>query len=96
MQKIRLILNVIAPDNKDRKFAELRQYLFKGLKTREECEDEGIEYNEEEHRLIEGSNQIDDEMLETIVSIIMRKAQVEKDYCTFYGELCEKKITLEL
>jgi hypothetical protein len=32
-QKIKLILNVIAPDNFEKKFAELRGFLFRGLKT---------------------------------------------------------------
>jgi len=39
---------------------------------------------------------MDDVILETIVQNIIRKAQVEKEYCIFYGELCERKITLEL
>lgn len=96
LQKIRLILNVIAPDNKEKKFGELRQHLFKGLKTKDECADEGIDYDESVHKLVEGTNSIDEEILESIVSNIIRKAQVEKEYCIFYGELCERKITLEL
>lgn len=32
-QKIKLILNIIAPDNFEKKFSELRGFLFKGLKT---------------------------------------------------------------
>jgi len=32
-QKIRLILNVITPDNYDKKFGELIGFLFKDLKT---------------------------------------------------------------
>jgi len=48
------------------------------------------------HKLVEGTNSIDEEILESIVSNIIRKAQVEKEYCIFYGELCERKITLEL
>lgn len=49
-------MNIIAPDNKDKKMAELRAFLFKGLKTQEECNEEGIEYDEKEHKLVEGSN----------------------------------------
>lgn len=30
-------MNVITPDNFDKKFLELRQYLFGELKTRAEC-----------------------------------------------------------
>jgi len=51
IQKIRLILNVIAPDNYDKKFAELRGYLFGELKTKTECFDEGIEFHEDIHKL---------------------------------------------
>jgi len=36
------------------------------------------------------------DVLETIVQNIFRKAQVEKEYCIFYGDLCEKMIKLEL
>jgi len=92
-QKIRLILNVITPDNYDKKFKELRTFLFQDLRTREECEDDGEQYDE--------SAELDDEkvrmdILETIVQNIFRKAQVEKEYCIFYGDLCEKMIKLEL
>ena len=31
-----------------------------------------------------------------VVESIFRKAQNEKEYCTFYGDLCEKIIRLEL
>lgn len=31
-----------------------------------------------------------------VVETIFRKAQTEKQYCVFYGELCEKIISLEL
>jgi len=31
-----------------------------------------------------------------IVSTIFRKAQNEKEYCNFYGDLCERIIRLEL
>jgi hypothetical protein len=36
-QKIRLILNVISPDNYEKKFGEIRGYLFGDFKTTEEC-----------------------------------------------------------
>jgi hypothetical protein len=35
-QQIRLICNVITPDNFDKKFKELRKYIFGDLKTNEE------------------------------------------------------------
>lgn len=36
------------------------------------------------------------EILETIVSNIFRKAQMEKEYIIFYGQLCEALIRTEL
>lgn len=97
ISKVRLILNVIAPDNKEKKMRELRAILFGDLKTKDECEDEEIEYNEEEHKLIgEGEGKVDQTILETIVQNIIRKAQVEKEYCIFYGEICQEEIQLEL
>ena len=95
-QKIKLILNVIAPDNFTKKFGELRGFLFRGLKTQEECEEEGIDYNEDEHKLTEGGDQIDEVILDTIVQNIFRKAQLEKEYTIFYGMICEDTIKLEL
>jgi hypothetical protein len=89
-------MNIIAPDNFEKKFGELRGFLFKGLKTAEECEADGIEYNEDEHKLKDGNDQIDEQVLDTIVQNIFRKAQLEKEYTIFYGELCERKIKLEL
>lgn len=71
-QKIRLILNIIAPDNYVRKFAELRGFLFANLKKRDECEEEKIEYDEDVHKLKEGC--INEEILKTIVDNIFRKA----------------------
>jgi MIF4G domain len=39
---------------------------------------------------------VSDENLQIIVETIFRKAQNEKEYCTFYGDLCERIIKLEL
>jgi len=89
-------MNIIAPDNFEKKFGELRGFLFRGLKTEEECDNEGIEYNEDEHKLKDGVDQIDETVLDVIVQNIFRKAQLEKEYTIFYGELCERKIKLEL
>jgi len=93
-QKIKLILNVIAPDNYDKKFGELRSYLFGELKSREECMAEGIDFDEEEHKLQE--NEINRDVLEVIVRNTFKKAIKEREYCIFYGELCEKMMKLEL
>ena len=72
IQKIRLILNIIAPDNYVKKFGEIRGYLFPKLKKRDECEEEKIDYDEEVHKLKEGC--INEEILKTIVDNIFRKA----------------------
>lgn len=93
-QKIRLILNIITPDNFVKKFGELRGFLFPGLKTKQECKEEEIEFNEEEHKLTDEIVRTD--ILNTIVENIFRKAQLEKEYTIFYGNLCEQMITLEL
>ena len=85
---------MIAPDNAEKKFGELREYLFGDLKTKDDCFNEGIDYNEEIHKLNEGL--INVEILNIIVSNIFRKAIREKEYCIFYGELCEKMMKMEL
>jgi methionine synthase I (cobalamin-dependent) len=94
-QKIKLILNVIAPDNYTKKFKELREYLFGDKKSENEFFDEGTEesYNRDLHALKD--EDIDSDLLETIVQNIFRKAQLEKEYCIFYGTLCEDIIKLE-
>ena len=96
-QKIRLNLNVIAPDNFEKKFNELRGYMFGGFKSSEECEDEGLDYNEDEHKLHEENlnNHILEVVVENIFENIFRKASIEKEY-VFYGQLCERLIKLEL
>lgn len=94
IQKVKLILNVIAPDNAEKKFGELRNYLFGDLKTKDECFAEEIEYDESIHKLSEGL--INVEILEIIVKNVFRKAIREKEYCIFYGELCEKMMKQEL
>ena len=93
-QKIRLIMNVISPDNFDKKLNELRGFMFEGFKTKEECEDEDIEYVLAEHQLHEENLNL--KMLEMVVENIFRKASIEKEYVIFYGNLCEKLIKLEL
>jgi len=46
---VKLILNVIAPDNFVRKFAELRKILFEDMKSKKECDEEGIEFDAAVH-----------------------------------------------
>lgn len=45
-QQIRLILNVITPDNYDKKFGELRKFLFGESRTAEEVSDDGGKWTE--------------------------------------------------
>lgn len=92
-QKIRLILNVITPENYDKKFSELRGFLFGNRKTEEECREDGEKYDESQKLTDET---IRKEILRIIVQNIFRKAQVEKEYCIFYGDICERLIKLEL
>jgi hypothetical protein len=88
-QKIRLIVNVITPDNFEKKFEELRVFMFGDYKLPEE---EG--YDESLGQL--SDENVSDENLQIIVETVFRKAQNEKEYCIFYGDLCEKIIKLEL
>ncbi len=52
-------------------------------------------YNKESHPILSDEN-LSDENLQIVVKTIFRKAQTEKQYCVFYGDLCEKIIRLEL
>ena len=88
LQQIRLIINVIAPDNLKKKFEELRRLMFGQLKFKgEEGYDPDQDINME---------QMNEENLGKIVERIFEKAQNEQQYCTFYGDLCERIIRLEL
>ena len=89
VQKIRLIINQILPDNYDKKFAELRENVFGSLKHQFE---EG--YNPEVDTFTM-TEEIRAKLLE-VVKRIYTKAQREKTYCIFYGDLCERLIKLEL
>lgn len=92
-QQIRLNLNVITPDNFEKKFKELRQHLFPDLKSKDEADLEGEDWDETKKLTDENIN-ID--ILTLIVENIFRKAQLEKEYTIFYGQLCEEMISLEL
>jgi len=88
-----LNLNVITPDNFEKKFKELRQHLFPDLKSKDEADLEGEDWDETKKLTDENIN-ID--ILTLIVENIFRKAQLEKEYTIFYGQLCEEMISLEL
>jgi hypothetical protein len=78
---------VIAPDNFDKKFNELRGYTFGDIKAKDE---KG--FDEDQQPLTE----IDQSSLDLIVERIFAKAQTDHDYVTMNGELVEKMIKLEL
>lgn len=80
---------MITPDTYDKKFEELRVFMFGDHKLPEE---EG--YNESVDTLTEDN--ISNENLQIIVETVFRKAQNEREYCIFYGDLCERIIRLEL
>lgn len=80
---------MIAPDNFEKKFDELRQVMFEGLKYPGE---EG--YDPAVHKPL--SSNLNQDNMNTVVQTVFRKAQNEKEYVSFYGELCEKIIKLEL
>ena len=67
-QKIRLIVNVITPDNFDKKFEELREYIFGLLKHANE---EG--YDKEVHHILSDED-LSKENLQLVVETIFRKA----------------------
>jgi len=73
----------------------LRGYLFGDKKYAGEVffSNSGETYNSNFHALKD--EDIDKELLETIVKNILRKASFEKKYCIFYGQLCEDMIKLE-
>lgn len=88
-------MNRITPDNYERNKKELKNYLFgEQFKTQDECFEEDIKFDEKVH-VMQPEN-VNDELLDTIVSNIFRKAQMEKEYIIFYGQLCEALIRNEL
>lgn len=72
-KKIRLIMNLIAPDTFDKKEQEIKDLLFR-------TQIEGEERKEEESAL-----NLDQENLKPIVMALFRKAQAEKDYGKMYA-----------
>jgi|LauGreDrversion4_2_1035121.scaffolds.fasta_scaffold454895_1 hypothetical protein len=66
-------MNVISPDNFDKKVKELRGYLFGDqFKTEDECFHEGIDHDPELHTL--KLEQMNTEMIDAIIFNIFRKA----------------------
>ena len=80
---------MITPDNYDKKFLELRSVMFGDLKTPDEAG-----YDETKDAPM--TENLNEENMKQVVSTIFRKAQNEKEYCSFYGNLCEQIIRLEL
>lgn len=88
--KIKLILNLLSADNFEKKLNQLREILFPNFKTRDECFNEDIEYNKEEHQLQD--EKLSEETLEFVVTNIFKKAQDEKLFCILNGQLCERLV----
>ena len=88
-QQIRLIVNVLTPDNLEKKFQELREMIFGDMKVSGE-----LGFNELENKLL--TEQLNEDNMNLTVETIFRKAQNEKQYCNFYGDICERMIRLEL
>ena len=80
IQKVRLALNQITPDNLDRKISELREMLIGTRKLLTE----------------EGFRQEDEDILSIVVQTIFRKAQVEHTYSKFYSKLCSTIVKIDL
>ena len=86
---MRLKLNQITPDNKDRKIQELRVML---IGDRELLSENPDAFNHEEAKEFA----INDEILEIVVQTIFRKAQTEHTYSKFYSELCSNIVKIDL
>ena len=88
-------MNVISPDNFDKKVKELRLYLLgEQFKTEDECFDENIDFDPEVHIL--KAELMNNEIIEAIIFNIFRKAQMEKIYNILYGKLIEELVVTEL
>ena len=69
--------------------------MFKDLKTQDECLRLKIPFDENIHKL-KSNDMLDEVLLDTFASNIVRKAQNENKLCIFYGDLCERLIKTEL
>jgi hypothetical protein len=66
-------MNVISPDNFEKKVKELRGYLFGDqYKTEHECFEEEVDYDSKVHILL--PENMNSEMIEAIIFNIFRKA----------------------
>jgi hypothetical protein len=66
-------MNVISPDNFEKKVKELRGYLFGDqYKTEHECFEEELTYDSKVHMLL--PEKMNSEMIEAIIFNIFRKA----------------------
>lgn len=81
--KIKLILNLLSPDNFEKKINELREIVFPGLRTKTECFEEEVEYSEDTHLLTDDN--LDEDILQIVVTGIFKKAQDEKLFCILNG-----------
>ena len=84
---MRLCLNLIAPNNVDKKLRELRGMLIGDAAVMGEAG-----YNAEEM----ADFKIAEAKLDIVVQQIFRKAQTEHTYSNFYCKICEQIIRIEL
>lgn len=87
IQKVRLKLNQISPDNQDKVIGELRGMMIGDRKLLNEPG-----FDPEEAK----DFQIDDEILKVVVEKIFVKAQVEHTYSVFYSQLCSTIVKIDL
>lgn len=68
--------------------------MFPEFKTKNDCFDENIEFNEEIHLLTDDN--LNEHILGFVVKNIFKKAQDEKLFIILNGQLCQRLIEMEL
>lgn len=74
--------------------SQLREIMFPEFKTKNDCFDEDIEFNEETHLL--NDENLNEDILQFVVKTIFKKAQDEKLFIILNGQLCQRLIEMEL
>ena len=89
-----MILNQLSPDNFEKKIGQLREILFPEFRTKTDCFDEDIEYDEAIHLL--NDENLDEDIMQFVVKNVFKKAQDEKLFIILNGQLCQRLIEMEL
>lgn len=87
-------MNILSPDNFEKKINELRALIFPDFFTETEVFEKEEDYDESIHKLTDES--LNAELLQFVVKNIFKKAQDEKLFCILNGQLCQRLIELEL